>query len=68
MRKKRNLLNEKELKILRMISTGLTSSEVGEKMNFSVGTVDNYIKILLLKTNTVNRAHLVYECVKQGII
>jgi DNA-binding CsgD family transcriptional regulator len=68
MRKKRNLLNEKELKILKMISTGLTSNEVGEKMNFSVGTVDNYIKIMLLKTNTVNRAHLVYECAKQGII
>ena len=68
MRKKRNLLTEKELKILKLILTGYASTDIGEELNFSVGTIDNYVKNMLLKTNTVNRAHLVYECAKQGII
>lgn len=66
--KKRKLFNDKEMEILQMISLGYSSIEIGAKLKYSKGTMDNYIKNMLLKTNTINRAHLVYECVKQGYL
>ncbi len=66
--KKRKLFNDKEMEILQMISHGYSSTEIGAKLKYTKGTMDNYVKNMLLKTNTVNRAHLVYECIKQGIL
>ena len=66
--KKRELFNKKELEILKLIATGYATHEIGEKLKYTDGTIDNYVKDMMLKTNTVNRAHLVYECVKQGFL
>jgi DNA-binding CsgD family transcriptional regulator len=66
--KKRELFNKKELEILKLISSGYATPEIGEKLKYTAGTIDNYVKDMMLKTNTVNRAHLVYECVKQGFL
>lgn len=67
-KKNRKFLSEKELKILQLISLGQSSSEIGAQMGYTIGTVDNYVKNMLLKTDTINRAHLVYDALKKGYI
>lgn len=57
-----------ELKILQEIKDGKTSLEMTSDIGLTVGTINNYINILLQKTGTNNRAQLIYEAVKKGIL
>lgn len=66
--KKRKKISNTELKILELVSKGNTSIEIGKTLGYSVGTVENYVKSLLIKTNAINRVHLVYLACKEGII
>ncbi|MBR2734827.1 MAG: response regulator transcription factor [Clostridia bacterium] len=68
MRKKRNLFNEKEIKILKMIAAGYSSTEIGAEFSLTVGTIDNYVKGMLIKLNAANRTNLACECIRRGII
>jgi DNA-binding CsgD family transcriptional regulator len=66
--KKTTPLSERELQILDLVSTGLTNSDIAERLEISKRTVDNHISNILTKTNTENRVELVRWALKWGKI
>jgi DNA-binding NarL/FixJ family response regulator len=63
-----NNFTPKDIKILKCLSKGKGSKEIAKTLKYTPGTIENYIKNLMLKTNTNNRIQLMYEVVKNGII
>lgn len=61
-------LNERELDIVRKMSDGLSSKEIGEELFISKHTVDTYRRAILEKTSCQNTAELIKYAVKNGII
>lgn len=51
-------LNEKEIKIMKLITMGYSNKEIAKDMHFSSGTIRNYISIILEKVNLKNRTQL----------
>lgn len=65
--KKTNLTN-RELEVLKYICSGLTNTEIAEKLFLSRRTVDNHRAKVLLKTETKNTASLVAYAIKNNLI
>jgi len=61
-------LNERELEIIREMSDGLSSKNIGDKLCISKHTVDTYRRAILEKTDCHNTAELIKFAVKNGII
>lgn len=61
-------ITAKETIVLNEIAKGKTNAEISECLNISISTVEQYIRILMQKISAVNRAHLVYDAVKRGLI
>lgn len=55
---KSNIFNQTEIKIARLLKTGLTSKEIGDRVFLSKHTIDKYRKNLLEKTHTINTPQL----------
>lgn len=55
---KTNIFSENEIKIARLLKTGLTSQEIADKIFLSKHTIDKYRKKLLEKTETENTPQL----------
>ena len=61
-------LTEREKEILVLITHGKKTPQIASDLQISTGTIDNYVRVMLLKTGTANRAQLVYEALKKGVI
>ena len=66
--KHHNNLSKRELEIIRAISEGLNSREIGEKLFISRHTVDTYRRTILEKTSCHNAAELIKYAVKHDMI
>ncbi|RZJ91066.1 MAG: response regulator transcription factor [Chryseobacterium sp.] len=61
-------LNELELKVLDLVSEGLTNKEIGFKVFRSSRTIESNRTSLLLKTSTRNTAALMAFAFRSGIL
>lgn len=59
---------EKEIEVLREITSGLTNDEIAEKLYMSVNTVKKHIQSMIDKTGLKNRTQLAVEAMKTGFI
>jgi DNA-binding NarL/FixJ family response regulator len=60
-------LTKNELKIIQLIGRGLSNKEITEKLNFSEGTVRNYISGILNKLNLRDRTQIAIYAVQSGL-
>ena len=60
--------SERELDILRELSTGDSNAEIGETLGLATGTVKNYIQRMLEKTGFKTCTELVSEACRLGIV
>ena len=56
-----NHLTDKEKEVLLLVSAGLTTKEIAEKLNISFHTVESHRKNLLRKCQAKNSAELVQK-------
>jgi LuxR family quorum sensing-dependent transcriptional regulator len=61
-------LTEREIEVLKWISIGKTSWEIGCVLNISERTVEYHLKAISQKMNVVSRTHAVAEAIRSGII
>lgn len=61
-------LKQREIDIIQAIAQGNNTSSIAQDMRLTYNTVETYIKTILLKMNVSNRAQLVYEALKKGVI
>ena len=61
-------LGNRELQIIREISNGLSSQNIGEKLCISRHTVDTYRRSILVKADCQNTAQLIKFALKSGLI
>jgi DNA-binding NarL/FixJ family response regulator len=59
---------QREQDVLKLVTQGLSNTEMGEKLHLSSRTVEKYVSSLLRKTNTNNRAELVSFALKHHLI
>ncbi len=65
---KQKEFTKKELEVLKFFCKGLTSTEIAEKTNRSVKTVEAHRSKLIKKTNTKNTINLVLYAIKNKIV
>lgn len=61
-------LSEREYQVMIMLVSGLSSSEISNKLNLSIKTISTYRTRLLQKMNLKNNAQLTYYAVKYKLI
>lgn len=61
-------LNPREVEIIREMSNGLSSQNIGEKLFISKHTVDTYRRAILEKADCQNTAQLIKFSLKNGLI
>jgi DNA-binding NarL/FixJ family response regulator len=61
------LLTEREIEILRMVSTGLTARQIAERLVVSHRTVQNHIQNTLRKLQLHNRVELTRWAIERGL-
>ena len=60
--------NDRELEIIQLLSNGLDTKEVANKISLSTRTIDAYRSKLLSKTGTKNSIGLVMYAIKNGLV
>lgn len=68
MKEKIRKYSEKDLKVINCIARGFTDAEIAKEITVASASVRGIVNKLLNRTGTVNRAHLVYEAYKTGLI
>jgi len=63
-----SLLNDRECNILRLLSEGVSSKEMADRLNLSTHTVETYRKSLLKKLDARNSADLIRIAIREGLI
>ena len=61
-------LSEREMKVLRLLSEGLDTAEVGQRLFYSERTVKNIIHDVTSRLELRNRAHAVAYAIREGLI
>ncbi|MEW6040775.1 MAG: response regulator transcription factor [Elusimicrobiota bacterium] len=61
-------LTAKEIELVGCISKGLSNKQIAIKLALSERTVKNRLNVIFKKLNVSNRAHVVNEAIKRGII
>ena len=61
-------LSKKELNILKSIANGMDSDELANQLGLTVGTVRNYISMLMNKLGLENRTQMVHYAYSHGIL
>ncbi len=61
-------LTERELLVLRLIASGASNIEIGEKLVISVNTVKSHIKNILEKLQLENRTQAAAYALKHGLV
>lgn len=59
--------SERELEVLRLMTTGMSNSKIAQKLFISEGTVKTYIHSMLEKTGYNNRTELAIEARIKGV-
>jgi DNA-binding NarL/FixJ family response regulator len=62
------LLTDRETEVLKLISQGLDSHDIAERLFISVNTVNNHRQKILSKTRTKNATQALLYAKKVGII
>ena len=62
------VLKERELQILQFLAEGMSNHEIAEKCMVSVSTVKAHVSKLFDYFHATDRANLVYEAIKAGIL
>ena len=62
------VLTKREEEILRLLATGATSKEIGNKLHISSKTVDNYRSAIVAKLSARNKTEAIMYAVKLGLI
>jgi len=65
---KKDILSDREKMILREISEGLSSKELGEKLHLSSHTIDNHRRRMLAKTGAIDTSALIHLAKLTGLI
>ena len=60
-------LSERELEILKLLASGLTNTEIAERLFLSKGTVRNYISAILTKLDVEDRTQAAVLAVRHGL-
>lgn len=63
-----SLLSDRELEVLRCLSEGLTTSQIGSRLFISENTVKTHIRHILEKLESTNRTEAVSKAVQLGLI
>ena len=61
-------LTERELYVLRLVSSGATNAEIAEKLSISINTVKSHLKSILGKLQLENRTQAATYALKHGLI
>ena len=61
-------LSERELEVLRLVSSGLSNREIGNKLGLSEGTVKNYVTSVLQKIGVHDRTQAALRGRELGLI
>ena len=61
-------LSEREQAVLRLLASGVTTSEVGRQLDYSESTVKRTIRSVFEKMGVRNRSEAVAEAIKRGLI
>jgi ATP/maltotriose-dependent transcriptional regulator MalT len=61
-------LSERELEVLKMIASGLTSVEIGQRLAISCTTVNSHVKNMYQKLHVKSRAQAVSCASSWGLI
>lgn len=61
-------LTERQIKILKLVSQGFSSKEIGEKLDISYYTVTTHIKNIYNKLQVNSRTEALHEAMKLGLI
>ena len=58
---------ERELEVLRLMTTGMSNSRIAQRLGISEGTVKTFIHSMLEKTGYANRTELAIEARVRGV-
>ncbi len=61
-------LSRRELDILKLMATGLSSKQIADNLNISINTINNHRKNMLSKTRCSSSAELMSYAVKHGLL
>jgi len=61
-------LSKSELQILTCVGAGNSSAEISQNLNLAVGTVRNYISLVMRKTGLRSRSQLVRYALEYGLV
>jgi DNA-binding NarL/FixJ family response regulator len=62
------VLTERQIKILKLVSQGFSSKEISEKLDIKYYTVTTHIKNIYTKLQVNSRTEALYEAVKLGLL
>ena len=61
-------LTSREMRVLALVSTGMTNRQIGSKLHLGEGTIRNYVSSVLTKLAVVNRAEAAAFAVKHKLV
>ena len=61
-------LTQREVEVIRLVSSGMTDREIGEELFISIKTVGNHLSNILNKTNAANRTEAASFANQHGLI
>jgi DNA-binding CsgD family transcriptional regulator len=61
-------LSGRELDVVRLIATGLSSKEAAQRLSIAPRTVEHYLEQARLKTRSRNRTHMVAKAIYEGLV
>ena len=62
------VISKKEMEVLRILATGLTSKDIAKQMQISSNTVNNHRKNILRKTGCANVAEAIRFAMRAGYL
>ena len=64
----KDILTEKEVEIIKLISIGCSNKEIASNLNYSEGTIKNYVSKILYKLNLSDRMQIAIFAMENGIV
>lgn len=64
----RPVFSEREISVIRLVSRGLTSAEIGKELALSEYTIKNHRKRILKKAKCQNMSQVLASCITEGLI
>ena len=61
-------LTEREIDVLKLLSTGLTNFDIAQRLSLSEGTVRNHVSAILTKLNLEDRTQAAVLALRHGIV